>query len=112
MRLTAFILCVCLLSCSRENDVPRGILEPKKMQAVFWDFIRADVYATDFIRKDTSKNPSIENMKLQDRIFKLHHTSRDEFYKSYTWYSNHKELMTKIMDSIIAKQQRAAILLK
>ena len=76
------------------------------MQDVFWDYIRADIYAYQYIKKDSSKNAAIENLKLQDKVFRLHHTSREEFYKSYTWYSNQKELMKTMLDSMIARKNR------
>ncbi|MEO6489500.1 MAG: DUF4296 domain-containing protein [Ferruginibacter sp.] len=105
-QLVIVLLSVCIFSCSRHSELPEGILKPDKMQEIFWDFIRADVYATDFIKRDSVTNPEVENLKLQEKVFKIHHTTRDQFYKSYTWYSNHKEVMTKMMDSLIAKQQR------
>ena len=99
-------LSVLVFSCTGKNDIPKRILKPDKMQDVFWDYIRADIYATDYIKKDSSKNIAIENLKLQDKIFKLHHTSREAFYESYTWYSNHRELMKVMLDSMIARKQR------
>jgi Domain of unknown function (DUF4296) len=99
-------LAVLLFSCTGKNDIPKRILKPDKMQDVFWDYIRADIYATDYIKKDSSKNSSIENLRLQDKVFKLHHTSREAFYESYTWYSNHRALMKVMLDSMIARKER------
>lgn len=97
-----------LFSCRSKNDLPAGILKPQKMQEVFWDYIRADVYTTEYLKNDSNKNVVMENLKLQEKIFKLHHTTREDFYKSYTWYSNHKELMTRMLDSMIAVNKRAS----
>jgi hypothetical protein len=102
-------LSLLIFSCTSKNDLPKGILKPEKMQEVFWDYIQADVYATEFIKRDSNRNVITENLKMQDKIFKLHHTTRDEFYKSYTWYSNHKSLMTNMIDSMIAKKQRERV---
>ena len=99
------VLSVLIFSCTGKNDLPSGILQPEKMQEVFWDYIRADVYTTNFIKRDSLVIPSIENLKLQNSIFKLHHITKEEFYNSYIYYSNHKELMTTMIDSMLAKQQ-------
>ena len=101
-----FFISILFFSCTGKNELPKGILKPVKMQDVFWDYIRADVYTTEYIKKDSSKNAAIENLKLQDKVFRLHHTSREEFYKSYTWYSNHKELMRAMVDSMTARKLR------
>ncbi len=95
-----------IFSCTGKNDMPSGILAPKKMQEVFWDYIRADVYSNEFIKNDSNKNVVLENIKLQEKIFKLHNTTREDFYRSYSWYLDHKELMTIVMDSMIKGKQR------
>lgn len=97
---------ILLFSCKDKNDPPKGILKQDKMQDVFWDYLNADIYANEYLINDSSKNVDIENLKLQDKIFKLHLTSREEFYKSYTWYSNHQESMKLMLDSMISKKQR------
>lgn len=94
------------ISCSGKKKVPEGIIEPQKMQRVFWDYIRADVFAKDFIKKDSLVNDTLENIKLQNKIFSFYHVSRKDFYDSYNYYINHPELMDVIMDSMIAKQNR------
>ena len=52
------VVSLIFLSCSK-SKVPDGILKPEKMQAVFWDYIRADVFANEYVRRDTAKNPTI-----------------------------------------------------
>lgn len=108
MRSCFLLLMISFLfsGCKPKQATLTGILKPDKMQEVFWDYIRVDVYAHDFIKKDLTKNPVFENLKLQEKIFKQHHITKEDFYKSYTYYSNHKELMTRLMDSIISKQER------
>lgn len=111
MRYLSLLVCVLFIfSCKEKNKLPPGILKQEKMQEVFWDYINADVYVTDYIKKDSTKNPIVENLKLQNRIFKTHHITKESFYKSYTYYSNHKELMNTMIDSIVAKKQREKII--
>jgi Domain of unknown function (DUF4296) len=112
MRWLIWLVFPMIFSCKSKDDVPEGILKPEKMQEIFWDFTRADVYTTQFIRKDTSKNTIAENLRLQKKIFALHKTSKAEFYKSYTYYSNHKELMTRILDTILTRQKKELLKLK
>lgn len=105
-RFIPLLILVLVSSCSRNNDVPEGILKPAKMQELFWDFTRAEVYSSYFSKRDSLRSEAIENLQLQDKIFKLHRVTKDEFYKSYIYYSNHKDLMTKMIDSILARQKR------
>ena len=107
MRFLSWLLLTCfLVACKSRQELPKGILKPEKMQDVFWDFIRADVYTTNFMTVSPTTRPVVENIRMQNKIFATHHVSKDEFYKSYAYYSNHKELMTVMIDSMVAKQQR------
>ncbi len=103
------IVCSMIFSCTSKNDLPEGILKPDKMQDVFWDFIRIDLYAKEYIKKDSNRNDTIENLKLQNKVFKLHNTTKEAFYKSYIYYSNHKELMTTMIDSMLARKKREVV---
>lgn len=105
-RVLLFILLIALfISCSR-SKVPSGILKPEKMQEVFWDFIRADVYANEIIRRDPSKNVELENARLQMQVFQLHKVTKEEFYKSYEYYLNHQKLMKSMVDTMLVRQQK------
>lgn len=107
--LSAALILVLLFSCNSKKKLPYGILEPQKMQSVFWDYIRADVYAKDFIKKDSSGNDTTENIKLQNKVFNFYNISRKDFYKSYDYYAAHPDLMNVLMDSMLAKQNRIKI---
>lgn len=100
-----FLIVALLFSCSK-SKVPSGILEPEKMQEVFWDFIRADVYANEIIRRDPTKNVELENAKLQVQVFQLHKVTREEFYKSYEYYLKHQQLMKSMVDTMLVRQQK------
>ncbi len=106
--LFALPLLVFLFSCSKKRVVPTGILEPKKMELVFWDYIRAEVYTRDFIKKD-GINDTLQNVMLQKKIFAYYNISKEEFYKSYDYYTRHPELMTVLTDSILARQNRVKL---
>lgn len=100
------LLALLVFSCSQKDEVPKGILKTEKMQLLFWDFLRAEVYSSNFAKRDSIRSEAIENLKIQNKIFKLHNVTKEEFYRSYIYYSNHKELMTKMIDSMIAIQKR------
>ena len=100
------LLALLVFSCSQKDEVPKGILKTEKMQLLCWDFLRAEVYSSNFAKRDSIRSEAIENLKIQNKIFKLHNVTKEEFYRSYIYYSNHKELMTKMIDSMIAMQKR------
>jgi hypothetical protein len=100
-----FSLLVLLQGCG-DDDVPSGILKPDKMQAVMWDVLQADVFASEYIRVDSSKNILHENIRLQKKIFSLHQTSREQYYKSYEFYKTKPELMRVMLDTLAARVNR------
>ena len=95
-----------LFSCADKNAVPSGILKPAQMQIVLWDVLRADAFTNDFVKRDTTKKPEAENVKLQQQIFATHKTSKEEFYKSFEYYKAHPDLMLTMLDSLINKANR------
>lgn len=102
-RLVVILLACSLIGCKSNDDVSSsGIINKEKMQDVMKDIIQANSFTEQFVRKDTLKNANIENMKMQQRIFLLHHVTKEEFYKSYNFYASQPELMKPIVDSIIA----------
>src|SRR6187455_1839684 len=100
------LLLLTLSYCKGKNELPRGILKPEKMQLVFWDYINADVYVNDYLKKDTAIDPKVESIRLQKIVFLKHKVTKDEFYNSYTYYANHPVLMKNMIDSMIAKKEK------
>ena len=96
----------CFASCKNKNALPAGILDHGKMQAVLWDVFRAESFTTYFVKKDSTKDLVLEDAKLQHQIFAIHHTTKDAFYTSYDYYRMHPELMSAILDSIDAVNNR------
>ena len=95
-----------MAGCKKKNDLPSGILKNDKMQAVLWDVILAEAYTTQYIKKDSLKNDSLENAKFQQEIFAIHNISKKEFYDSYNYYTVHSELMRSLLDSLTVKGER------
>jgi Domain of unknown function (DUF4296) len=96
----------CTFGCADKSGSFSGLLNRQKMQAVMWDIIGADTFTEQFIKKDSSKNAPLENMRLQNKIFALHKVTRADFYKSYDYYISHSDLMKVILDSMTAKAER------
>ncbi|MBC7867239.1 MAG: DUF4296 domain-containing protein [Gloeobacteraceae cyanobacterium ES-bin-316] len=76
------------------------------MQAVYWDYIRADVYTNEMIRNDSTKIAARENSRLQNEIFALHKISKEDFYKSYDYYLNHPLMLKEMLDTMTVRQQK------
>ncbi|MCW3090707.1 MAG: hypothetical protein JWP81_1776 [Ferruginibacter sp.] len=95
-----------MMGCENNGNSSGRILDKQKMQAVMWDIIGADVFTEQFVKKDSSKNPTMENIQLQNKIFAIHHVSRADYYKSYEYYLAHTDLMKTILDSMTAKGER------
>jgi hypothetical protein len=97
---------LCAVGCADKGGKPLRKLSIEKMQEVMWDIIEADVFTDRFIKKDSLKNASVENMKLQNKIFALHKVTRADYYESYEYYTVHADLMKVILDSMSAKAER------
>ncbi len=105
-RCLGLFIIIVLASCGKKDKIPPGILEPDKMQAVLWDVIRADAFTTDFIKKDSAKNEEEENVALQQKIFSIHHVSKQDFYKSYDYYKSNTVLMKDMIDTMLVRAER------
>ena len=97
---------ITFFSCGNKNKIPSGILKPDKMQAVLWDVIRAGAFTAEFIKKDSAKDAVQENLKLQQKIFAIHHISKNDFYKSYGYYKSNAGQLKVMMDSMIVQAER------
>ncbi len=98
-------LLIIVLSCSK-SKVPDGVLVPEKMQAVYWDYIRADVFAKEMLSKDSLINIDSSNIQLQQQLFEKHKITKETFYKSYEYYISHQLLMKDMLDTMQARQQQ------
>lgn len=103
---TLFASILFLFSCGNKTNVPGGILKKEKMETVLWDVFQADAFAFQFVTKDSSKVPEAEMAKIQLEIFSKHNTTREEFYKSFSYYKNHPDILQPMLDSMITKYTR------
>jgi uncharacterized protein DUF4296 len=104
--ISAALIVLLIFGCSDKGKSRSGILDREKMTLVLWDIMKANSYTELFIKKDSLKNVMMENMKLQQQIFSLHKVSKEDFYKSYSYYASQPDQMRSILDSIGAKSER------
>ena len=100
-----FLVSLFLISCSGKED----ILSPARMQGVMWDYVQADVYSYEFLKKDSLINADSSHMVLLTSIFDRHKISKKDFFRSYDFYLSHPDQLNPILDSIIAKQNRSVL---
>lgn len=113
MRRSLSAICLFVLivaSCREEKSA--GIIPRQKMEAVLWDFIRADVYTFQYLKQDSVRDDTLENVQMQQKIFSSYKITRDEFVRSYDYYISKPELMEVMLDSIAARQSRVVQLPK
>ena len=98
------IAVVCLAACSKPA-IPKDVLPPEKMQAVYWDYLKADIFANEFLRRDTSQKLEVQSAKLQAQVFLLHKVSKEQFYRSYNFYLDHSDIMKNMLDTMLVRQK-------
>jgi len=105
MRLTAFIIATSLLfACS--SSVPRGILPPDEMKQIVFDLVRADQFIDNYVTKDTTANIKERRITLYEQVFAIYKVSKEEFYKSYTYYQQNPDKNKVLFDSLNAYSNR------
>jgi len=105
-----FIMILCFfVGCNSPKEKTADIISPEKMKLVFWDYLRANEYAFEIIKKDKTQNDTTLNIHLQNLIFKQYKISRETFYRSYSYYTNNSNLLVPILDSMIAKHENTRI---
>lgn len=90
-------------SCGNKNNIPDNVLPPDKMKMVLWDVIKADAIATEWVKRDSSRNFMEQSAKLQKNIFAIHNISKALFDKSFNFYKSHPAMMSALMDSLTNK---------
>jgi len=98
-----FIICFLCYCCSDKEKKDSSILSEKQVTEIMWDLMRADQWVQDFVMKDSSKNKKEESVKLYEEIFRLHHTTHEQFEKSRKYYESDPVHFRPIIDSLAKK---------
>ena len=97
------------VGCNSPKKKSADIIAPEKMKLVFWDYLRANEYAFEILKKDTSLNDTLVNIQLQNSIFSHYKISKEKFYNSYAYYTKNSNLLVPILDSMIAKHENTRV---
>ncbi|HSV09130.1 MAG TPA: DUF4296 domain-containing protein [Hanamia sp.] len=100
------ILFIMFFSCGKSNKPPSSVIQPKEMQSILWDVMRAETLASEMARKDSSVDVAIETKSLSQKVFNIHKTDSARFNKSYNWYVKHPDLLKIIFDSLYSQKER------
>lgn len=95
----------CLISCSQRKEKGR-LLSHNEMANVMWDMFQADAFTQSYIKTDSTKRDTLENVSLYKKIFELHHINRDDFSASYDFYSERPSEMKILLDTITTRAER------
>jgi len=103
--LLGFLL--CFASCGNSDNVPGNIIPKDSMAVILWDIIQADQFSTQYMVRDSARiNVKAETMGLYQDIFRIHHTTKEEFQKSYQYYLAHPDITKLMLDSLSARANR------
>lgn len=100
MRILLLIFIPIVFNACSFSPVPKGILPPDKMQKVVYDLIRIDEFISNFVVKDSTVDIKKKRSILYEQVFKVHNTTRKEFYASYKYYQQHPDIQKGLFDSL------------
>ncbi len=104
---TLFVAFTFLFFSCINNKIPDDVLPTKKMEAMFWDMLRADELADTQVQKDSIQN-IFGQYKLQySKVFTHHKVTKEQFQKSLKYYEAHPNLLKPIFDSLQKRSERA-----
>ena len=107
----AVLLVVMLVSCGAGDRLPAGVVPQKKMEAMLWDFMRADVFVKDYVlTRDSSLNVNREKEQVFQRVLQFNNITQADFRKSLDYYMDHPDLMKTVLDSVQNYAQKDAAL--
>ena len=95
-----------LFSCGKSNKPPSSPIQPKEMQSILSDVMRAETLASQIGHRDSSVDVAIETKVLSQKVFNIHETDSASFNKSYNWYVKHPDVLKIIFDSLYIQKER------
>jgi hypothetical protein len=98
--------CGLVISCSNKNKIPSEIIQPKQMQKILWDILRAEALSSEYARRDSTINEVAELKILTGKVFQIHKITSLTFDESYKWYTGHQDVLKVLFDSLNSQAQR------
>ncbi|MBP7556392.1 MAG: DUF4296 domain-containing protein [Chitinophagaceae bacterium] len=94
-----------MMACNRGPKVPKGVLQPDKMEDVLWDMIQTGEFLSGFVLyRDTNINAVLESQRWYEKVYSFHQISKEDFKRSYNWYRDHPDMMKRILDSLAVRK--------
>ena len=94
------IICVFAACVPEDKKLPKDILPIDKMKLIVWDLTQAGSYAVTLQSKDS--NQKAPNTAYFAAVLKMHHISKNDFFKSFNFYQSHPLLNKQLFDSVSA----------
>lgn len=95
-----------LLFCSCNNDSTVKVIPEDSMKLIMWDMMKADEWFNRKIIQDTNAVRNKEDVKLYEKVFKVHGITRERYFESYRFYEAHPVSFKRILDSMDAMANR------
>jgi len=91
-------------SCGKSHN---SVLSIDEMKPIIWDMLNADNWYMQTSIMDTSFQNKRKNIIFYDKIFKQYDITKEQFYKSYSYYELHPVKMKILLDSVESYGTRA-----
>lgn len=93
------------LSCSSGDAIPKDIMDINQMKPIVWDLMRSGELVNLQYRADSALALQ-RNTALYSQVFSIYGVTKDQFYKSYTYYQEHPDKNKILIDSILQYASR------
>ncbi len=107
-RLVCIIFITATIACGKNHS---SVLSLNDMKTVMWDMLNADSWYAQTALRDTTGKLNKKNIEWYGQIFLEHDITKEQFYKSYSYYEARPEKMKLLMDSIEAYGTRTKMAL-
>jgi hypothetical protein len=105
--LTALLLLVVFIGCNEGDARPPDVLPQARMEKVVWDIIQADEFVQNYVMKDSLRiDVDSARYAFYEQVFSLHGTNRQQFRKSYEYYTANPAVTRTLFDSLSNKANR------
>jgi len=106
-RMFLLLLIIGFAVACNKSDKPKDIIPREKMERVVWDMVQADEFIQNYVLKDSNKvNVNAERYKLYENVLGVHNITKDQFRKSYDYYSSNPGESKLLFDSLSSKANR------
>ena len=99
--LIASVLVVFITSCTN-GKLENAELPFDTMKVVVWDLMNVNEWNNVRVVNDTVARKLRDDRVQYQLVFSWHHITKDQFYKSFTYYEQHPDKMKLLIDSVRA----------